>query len=161
MAHTPTGHADLWLWASCTDDRLRGFYRRHYSSAKATRRRGRPIDTPNQLRMVGPGEYIGMLTSDCGAAFIWRFSKHRKDGQRGVECTLFRNEGTSTVRYSSCLILGAMAWAWRKWPGQRLFTFVDPRKVRSSNPGYCFLVAGWRRLPGLTKRGLIVLEANP
>lgn len=161
MAHSPAGHADLWLWASCTDDRLRGLYQRHYSSDKATRRRGRPIDTPNQLRMVGPGEYRGMLTADCRAGFIWRLSKHRKDGQTGVECTLFRNEGTSAGCYASCLILGAMSWAWRAWPGARLFTFVDPRKVRSTNPGYCFLMAGWRRVPGLTKRGLVVLEVTP
>lgn len=102
-----------------------------------------------------------MLTADCRAGFIWRLSKHRKDGQTGVECTLFRNEGTSAGCYASCLILGAMSWAWRAWPGARLFTFVDPRKVRSTNPGYCFLMAGWRRVPGLTKRGLVVLEVTP
>jgi hypothetical protein len=24
-----------------------------------------------------------------------------------------------------------------------MFTYVDPRKIRSRNPGYCFKVAGW------------------
>jgi hypothetical protein len=29
--------------------------------------------------------------------------------------------------------------------------------VRSTNPGFCFLVAGWRRC-GRTKGGLLILE---
>jgi hypothetical protein len=24
-----------------------------------------------------------------------------------------------------------------------MFTYVDPGKIRSSNPGYCYLMAGW------------------
>lgn len=70
----------------------------------------------------------------------------------------FRNEGA--VR-SSTLIREAMALAWSRWPGMRLFTFVDPREVASTNPGYCFLQAGWKRLAGATRRGLRVLEALP
>jgi hypothetical protein len=38
---------------------------------------------------------------------------------------------------------------------------VNPRRVRSSNPGYCFQLAGWRRC-GITKiRKLLILEALP
>jgi hypothetical protein len=36
-------------------------------------------------------------------------------------------------------------------------TYVDRKKVRSSNPGFCFLAAGWRRC-GTTRSGLEVLE---
>ena len=76
-------------------------------------------------------------------------------GQAGVMCSIFRNEGP--VR-SSDLILEAEALAWRRWPGQRLFTYVWPAKVRSVNPGYCFKCAGWRQC-GRNKDGrLIILE---
>jgi hypothetical protein len=149
-------HADLWLSVGPTDDRLRGLYMRHYRSAKATRRRG-PC-APQQMRVVGPGEVWAGLTADCRAGWIWRWSRYRKDGQRGVECTLFRNEGTDIGHHrSACLVRGAMWFAWTKWPGKRLFTFVDPRKVRSTNPGSVFLRAGWQRA-GITKRGLLIFE---
>jgi hypothetical protein len=62
---------------------------------------------------------------------------------------------------SSAMIVEACHLAWERWPGQRLFTFVNPREIRSTNPGYCFLQAGFRRLPGLTRRGLRVLERLP
>ena len=52
-----------------------------------------------------------------------------------------------------------MAAAWRRWPGARFYTYVNPRRVRSVNPGFCFKAAGWR-LCGITKtRRLLVLEA--
>jgi len=44
-----------------------------------------------------------------------------------------------------------------KWPGERLYTYVNSHKIRSTNPGYCFLRAGWRKC-GMTKGGLIILE---
>lgn len=37
------------------------------------------------------------------------------------------------------------------------YTYVNPEKVRSSNPGFCFLVAGWQRC-GRTRSGLLILE---
>ncbi len=156
----------VWLTVSCTDDRLRGLYLRHYSASKATRRRGRPIDHPNQLRFVGPGEYMGLLTADCGSGFVWRLSRYRKDGQHGVECVLFRNElgnGCRNQAHAHCSsrqIREACELAWLRWPGKRLFTFVDRDQVQSSNPGYCFLAAGWRRA-GESKRGLLVFEVEP
>jgi hypothetical protein len=58
------------------------------------------------------------------------------------------------------MISEAVSLAWRKWPGQRLFTFVDPAEVASTNPGYCFKVAGFR-FCGRTRRGLHVLELLP
>ncbi|MGP2435463.1 hypothetical protein ACTUQ0_14750, partial [Listeria monocytogenes] len=62
---------------------------------------------------------------------------------------------------SSLLIQSAMQMAWQRWPGQRLYTYVNPRKVASANPGYCFKQAGWR-LCGITKsRKLLVLEFCP
>jgi hypothetical protein len=59
-----------------------------------------------------------------------------------------------------------MGHAWARWPGARLFTFVDPLAVmptvRASRPtwGHCFYQAGWR-FAGLTARRLHILEAFP
>jgi hypothetical protein len=51
-----------------------------------------------------------------------------------------------------------MSIAWQRWPGERLYTYVNPRKVKSENPGYCFKVAGWTTC-GTTKwRKLTILE---
>ena len=67
---------------------------------------------------------------------------------------MFRNEG---MNLSSDLILEAEDWAAQKWPGEAMMTMVDPAKVRSTNPGYCFLMAGWYRA-GYTAKGLLILR---
>jgi hypothetical protein len=80
------------------------------------------------------------------------------DGQQGVNCAVFRNEGAGL---SSDLIRAADALADQRWPGERHYTYVNPRAVRSTNPGFCFLQAGWRRC-GITKhRKLLILEREP
>ena len=97
-----------------------------------------------------------LLTPYCDALFVWR--KFINDsGECGVNCAAFRNEGS---RLSSDLIKEAEEIAWHRWPGDRLYTYVNKRKIKSTNPGYCFLRAGWRRC-GLTKGGLIILEKFP
>lgn len=103
-----------------------------------------------------------LLTSDCAAVFVWlRSTIRRLDGQEGVCCTLFRNEGPTL---SSDLIREACALAWRRWPAERLFTYVDASQVASPNPGYCFKAAGWRLVrtgagrPYQSGRGLLLLE---
>ncbi len=85
--------------------------------------------------------------------FVWRRFIDGS-GQRGVNCAVFRNEGPHR---SSDLIRQADAVADFVWPGERHYTFVNPRAVRSTNPGFCFVAAGWRRC-GMTKNGLLVLE---
>lgn len=97
-----------------------------------------------------------LLTPCARALFVWR-KFISKDGQQGVNCAIFRNEGAGL---SSQLILDAMQLAWQRWPGERFYTYVNPRRVLSSNPGYCFLRAGWRRC-GITKtRKLLILEVT-
>lgn len=143
------GLGGFWVPVRDGDDRARGLYRRHYSA-----RRYR--DGRRPAKFAGPGEYLALL-SVCGRALlVWRRFRPR-DGQDGVCCAVFRNEGAGL---SSELLRQGMAWAWRRWPGARLYTYVDPGRVLSANPGYCFLRAGWRRA-GRTKGGLIVLEAVP
>ena len=74
-----------------------------------------------------------------------------------MNCAVFRNEGPAR---SSALILAAEVFAARRWPLEdTYYTYVDQRRIRSTNPGYCFLKAGWRRTGRRTlDRGLVVLE---
>jgi len=99
------------------------------------------------------------LRTEAGdACFIWKPVFHaivrRDSGQRGVCCSFFRNESRHRA---SDLVAQADAIADYLWPGRRHYTYVDAARVRSRNPGYCFLVAGWRRC-GRTRGGLLILE---
>ena len=123
-------------------------FSRHY-----TFRRNRKI-----YQFCGPGEKLVLLTTDAKALFVWR--KFISDaGEDGVNCAVFRNEGSKAGR-SSQLIEDAVRIAWERWPGERLYTYVDAAKVASENPGYCFLAAGWERC-GTTKGGKLILERRP
>lgn len=125
-------------------------FKRHYSY-KPYR------DGRKPLLFVGPGEKMVLLTPDARALFVWR-RFISGDGQKGVNCSVFRNEGAGL---SSHLIRAACGLAWQRWPGQRLYTYVNPRKIRSVNPGCCFIKAGWSKC-GVTKwRKLVILECVP
>lgn len=116
------------------------------------------LNNPNRRQFVGPGARIVLASPDADAVFIWKKFTDRS-GEDGVCCSLFRNEGPVL---SSLLILEAEAWAWEKWPGERLYTTVNPRKIRSTNPGCCFLKAGWRNTGRVTKRNrLMIFEKFP
>lgn len=152
-----------WFATRDGDPRALGLYLRHYSAQK--NRRGALSAAPgNASRFAGPGEHMVLLTTRCDALFVWRAERFRADGQVGVGCSVFRNEGP--VR-SSVLIAEAVALAWQRWPGERLFTYVDPRSVASANPGYCFKRAGWQLVrrddgqPFTSTRGLLLLELLP
>lgn len=143
IAENEYGH---WLEFKDGHPAAVALYDRHYSARELADRK----------LILGPGSKVVLLTRDRSALFAWR--KFIDDsGQEGVNCAVFRNEG---VVLSSGLIREAMAIAWSKWPGERLYTFVDPDKVTSPNPGYCFLMAGWKRC-GVTAKGLVILEAFP
>lgn len=138
-----------WLGVKDGDPRAYALYQRHYSFRiyKSGRR--------NRL-IAGPGEKMVLLTFQTDALFVWRkFDDMRHEP--GVNCAVFRNE--SRIQ-SSTLILEAMELAWDRWPGERLYTYVNAKKIKSSNPGYCFKKAGWRSC-GLTKGGLTILEVRP
>lgn len=133
-----------WIQTKDGDPKARQLADRHYSRKK----KGATL-------FCGPGEKIVLATPDYKALFIWRKSVWRKDGQVGVECTLFRNEGNLL---SSQLINEAVKFAAKKWPGERLFTYIQDKKIRSVNPGCCFKKAGWRNC-GRNKNGkLTILE---
>jgi hypothetical protein len=127
-------------------------YNRHYS-AKPNRK---------SKQIVGPGASILLITHDDKALIVWRefiddcIDPRTGQKQQGINCAVFRNEGTSAGA-SSELLLEAQQIAWQKWPAQRLYTYVDASKIKPGNPGYCFKKAGWRNC-GRSKGGLVILE---
>lgn len=124
-------------------------YQRHYSYRK---REGKQPD-----QFGNPGYHMALMTANRDALFFWSKEKFRMDEQEGVNCAVFRNEGKTL---SSVLIQEACEIAWRRWPLERLFTFVDTGKIRSSNPGYCFKKAGFKEC-GKTSNGLLIFERLP
>lgn len=141
---------DVWVPVRDGNPTARAIFDRHYS-------RHHYKDGRNQDRFVGPGERMVLLTREADALLVWR-NFISKDAQIGVNCAIFRNEST---RLASELLSIGMALAWQRWPGQRLYTYVNPTAVRSTNPGYCFKRAGWRNCGITKKRRLLVLEVLP
>lgn len=134
----------FWIEAKDGNRLLYEMYRRHYSAKKNKR--------PKIRQFVGPGQKFVLAGMMCDALFAWR--KFIDDsGQQGVNCCVFRNE---SQHRSSDMILEAMEWAWDRWPDERLYTWIDPKEIRSTNPGYCFLCAGWRRVGKIN--GKVLLE---
>ena len=136
----------LWWLTKDGDRDCLELYERHYSAYQYADGRERKL-------FVGPGEKVVLRTQRGDAMFVWR--KFIDDsGQDGVNCAVFRNE---SEHRSSCLIQQADSVADCLWPDSRHYTFVNAKAVRSTNPGFCFLKAGWRRC-GMTKGGLLILE---
>jgi len=107
-------------------------------------------------RVVGPGEYLILTTPRRDFLIIFRVSNRPIAGQVGIYLTLCRNTSKSKT---SALIRAALERAWQRWPGKDVFTFVNPRKVRSAVPGYCFRRAGFRRVAE-TKGGLLIFRRS-
>jgi hypothetical protein len=145
-----------WVEVLDGNDTARFIFDQHYS-------RGDHRDRARPKLIAGPGEKLLLLAADADALCVWRKAKHRRDGQAGVNCAVFRREAGELA---SRILTTAMDWAWGRWPGERLFTFVDPREVlptwRASRPtwGHCYYQAGWR-FAGLTKQRLHILECRP
>ncbi len=141
------------IWMPIRDGNMHGraMYERHYSCRHVK-------DGRRTKLFVGPGQ---KLCPSLGALFVWRKFIDRS-GQVGVNCAIFRNENAfDGAIKSSELILAAETLAWTRWPRQRLYTYVNPRRIRSRNPGYCFKMAGWR-VCGITKiNKLLILEKYP
>jgi hypothetical protein len=135
----------LWWLTKDGDLNCLDLYERHYSCTNGNRK---------VKQFVGPGEKLVLRTWEGDACFVW--GKFIDDsGEKGVNCAVFRNESRNL---SSELIRQADAIADAVWPGERHYTFVNAEKIRSTNPGCCFIKAGWERC-GVTKSNkLIVLE---
>ena len=145
---------NVWIAIKDGDPRAFALMKRHYSYQPYKDGRRNDWSNPNRFLFCGPGEKLVLMTADCLALFVWR--KFRDDsGQIGINCAVFHNE---SGYLSSELILQAEELAWRKWPGERLYTYVNADKILSRNPGYCYKKAGWN-FCGITKsKKLHILE---
>lgn len=134
-----------WIGVLDGDPRAVALFRRHYSCQK-------PSIDYCRYGFSGKGESMILLTLECDALWCWRKVKGE-----GIQCSVFRKESDALA---SELIREACDLAWERWPGERLYTYVNPRKIRSTNPGYCFMRAGFSRC-GMSKGGLVILERLP
>lgn len=141
-------HEPFWYVTKDGDRSCLELYERHYSCREYH-------DGRERNQFVGPGAHIVLRTANADAMFVWR--KYIDDTipkQEGVECAVFRNEGQIL---SSELVRQADAVADFCWPGERHYTKVNPKAVRSTNPGLCFIKAGWKRA-GYSRGGLLILD---
>lgn len=110
-----------------------------------------------QKRFTPPGKRLILLEPMGRWLFVWNVQKYRKDNQTGVCCILFRNE--STIKSSEIILKAEKAWD-ERYGSTRKFTYVHPKKIQSTNPGYCFQCAGWEKLNQISSRGLILLAKD-
>lgn len=133
--------------------------------------------SPGSKTFTGVGREI-VLVTDCGRA-VWACVYQRTPTARGSGGSrgragsvdqrprylwrnmLFRNLGAGL---SSELITLATAETYLQWtrrygslPAERLRTEIGVAQVRSTNPGFCYLIAGWE--PGETRNGKRFLYA--
>lgn len=137
------------IWIPVKDGDISGqmLFNRHYSKYHYK-------DGRKPKLFVGPGEKLVLITASGDALFVWRKFKD-KSGQHGINCAVFRNE---SKLLSSALILLAEQFASDRWPGYRFYTYVNGQKIKSTNPGYCFKMAGWKVCGITKKRRLTILE---
>jgi len=143
-----------WIGVLNTDPRAVALYERHYSARPSV-----PTRTRLKHGISGPGELMTLITVTGDALFVWQNNLvDRYDHQDGVNCSVFRNEGPVL---SSELVLEAVGLAWKRWPEERLFTYVWDKKIESANPGYCFKIAGWETCGRNADGRLTILEKLP
>jgi hypothetical protein len=137
----------LWWLTKDGDRDCLELYERHYSAY-------RYADERERREFVGPGEKVVLRTEAGNALFVWRRFVDGS-GECGINCAVFRNE---SEHQSSSLIRQADSIADCLWSCRRHYTYVNPQKISSSNPGFCFIQAGWKRLKRRTGSGLMILE---
>jgi hypothetical protein len=122
---------------------------RHYNRQK-----------PGTKQFVPPGRCIVLLTEKEDALWVTSWQKYAFHSWPGAWVnSYFRNE---SKHLSSEMIRQAVSVTRYFWtaPALGMITFVDPRKVRSCNPGCCYRIAGFRRI-GITVKGLLVFQLLP
>lgn len=140
-----------WMHMKDGDASCRAIFDRHYS-------RYFYADGRKPKLFVGPGEKLVLMTADGMALCVWR-KFISGDGQEGINCAIYRNESENRA---TDLLRQAMVIAWTRWPLERFYTYINPRKIKPtmvrSHPvwGWCFYKCGWS-FEGLTKSGLHIL----
>jgi hypothetical protein len=126
-----------WLLSHKADPAACVLADRHYSRRK--------IGAP---QFMPPGQTLVLITAEGDAVFGWwrphpRAGLKAMNGLDGWTCTIFRNE---SGHLSSRLILMAETELVNRHSvgPDGFITYVFDRKIRSTNPGFCFKAAGWR-----------------
>lgn len=151
MRQSALSFGETWVYVKDGDPTAKSIFDGHYS-------RYRYADGREPKLFVGPGQKVVLITPCARALLVWRKFRSADEKQLGVNCAVFRNEGAGL---SSKLLCDGMMVAHRRWPGERLYTYVNPTAIRSVNPGFCFLKAGWRRCGVSKRRKLLILEFMP
>ena len=140
-----------WQKSYRADPALARLFDRHYSRVKVGSRQFHPPGQAIELYIPGP-----LWPFQVEAGWVWwrphPEKANRYDGYDGWTCcSAFRNESS---HLSSSLILEAVQVHLDLWgpPEHGFDTYIWPEKLRSTNPGYCYLVAGWHK-GGWTKDG--------
>ena len=138
------GDRGTWRRVKVSDLAARALRDRHYSTKR-----------PGGATVGPPGRRLVLVTDTQDALWITHHPDPRLvlDKVDAWRCSAFRNEGP---RLSSELIREAMARTLEEWPDHLptagWLTYVEPGKLASRNPGYCFLMAGWVRDRSWTDR---------
>lgn len=144
-----------WYRVTKTDTRARLLADKHYSRQSIGHHEFCPPG--NSIVLIIPtGDFLV-------ATALW--VSHRPDPSANVgrmdnldywDNPYFRNESGIL---SSLLISEALAVTRHIWrdvmPEHGFHSFVDPRKIKSRNPGYCFQCAGFYRDTQRTTKGLL------
>ncbi len=125
------------------DDSLHLTHRADYEIVRLAARHY-SCSNPERTQICPPSEDLLLRDAMAEMVFGWARQLYRADGFGGwLNCFIFRNE---SPRKSSEIILEAERCAIHKWGPIRAFTYIDPTKIASANPGYCFKQAGWKFL---------------
>jgi hypothetical protein len=133
-------------------------------AALADRHYSRRTVGARQFLYSGRKIVIRDAAGDVLFGWLYPDESMRMDAQTGYNCAIFRNE---SARRSSEIILECEAVAVGRWGPNRMYTYVNPAKIASVNPGYCFKQAGWvnvRNADGsirISKTGQHLLEKLP
>ena len=127
----------LWDVVTKADSRAVALADDHYSR-----------QTPGSREIGPPGQKLVLLSSDHTA--VWGSHRpapwtgiQRMDGFTGHNCFIFRNIGPTL---SSALIWEAVGITALRWGVAPFLTYVAVDHVRSNNPGYCYIKAGFVRV---------------
>lgn len=101
---------------------------------------------PGSGQVGPPGRKIVLVTPCEQAMWLshWPDAEKTLDGLDAYRCSVFHREPGAPL--ASDLIRAAVAFTEAEWgppPADAWVTWIDTRKVASSNPGFCFKMAGW------------------
>ena len=131
----PKTAVSLWHETTNRDPRLVRMFHEHYSCN----------NRQSKIVSSGPTRTISLLHEPdiftAGAAWTWCLPKIGYHAGKAY-CMFFRR---LTGAIASDLILAAEDHLPRELLPIEAITYIDPGAVTSSNPGYCFQLAGWTK----------------